>query len=94
MIESIFLPLLQFSIALSAGGAVEHRNLIQRYNNYAMAGIVVRDDNVGRVALTNTGRASVRYEPSQKELKAIAKGVEVSGKNVVCTWSEENYYFS
>ena len=45
-----------------------------------MAGIVVRDDNVGRVALTNTGRASVRYEPSQKELKAIAKGVEVVAK--------------
>ena len=80
LIESIFLPLLQFSIALSAGGALEHRNLIQRYNNYAMAGIVVRDDNVGRITLTNTGRASVRYEPSQKELKAIAKGVEILAK--------------
>lgn len=80
LIESIFLPLLQFSIALSAGGALEHRSLIQRFNNYAMAGIVVRDDNVGRVALTNTGRASVSYEPSIKELKAIAKGVEVLAK--------------
>lgn len=80
LIESIFLPLLQFSIALSAGGAVEHRNLIQRFNNYAMAGIVVRDSNVGRVALTNTGRASVSYEPSLKELKAVAKGVEVLAK--------------
>ena len=77
LIESIFLPLLQFSIALSAGGALEHRSLIQRFNNYAMAGIVVRDSNVGRVALTNTGRAGVSYEPSIKELKAIAKGVEV-----------------
>ena len=45
-----------------------------------MAGIVVRDDNMGRVALTNTGRASVSYEPSQKEVKAIAKGVEVLAK--------------
>ncbi len=45
-----------------------------------MAGIVVRDGNVGRVALTNTGRASVSYEPSIKELKAIAKGVEVLAK--------------
>ena len=80
LIESIFLPLLQFSIALSAGGAVEHRSLIQRFNNYAMAGIVVRDGNIGRVALTNTGRASVSYEPSLKELKAIAKGVEVLAK--------------
>jgi choline dehydrogenase-like flavoprotein len=80
LIESIFLPLLQFSIALSAGGAVEHRSLIQRFNNYAMAGIVVRDGNVGRVALTNTGRASVSYEPSLRELKAVAKGVEVLAK--------------
>jgi hypothetical protein len=80
LIESIFLPLLQFSLALSAGGAVEHRNLIQRFNNYAMAGIVVRDGNIGRVALTNTGRASVSYEPKIKELKAIAKGVEILAK--------------
>ncbi len=80
LIESIFLPLFQFSVALSAGGIAEHRRLIQRFNNYAMAGIVVRDDNIGRVALTSTGRASVSYEPSQKELKAIAKGVEVLAK--------------
>jgi choline dehydrogenase-like flavoprotein len=81
LIESIFLPLLQFSIALSAGGIDERsRRLIERFNNYAMAGIVVRDDNIGRVALTNTGRASVTYEPSDKEIKAIAKGVEVLAK--------------
>ena len=80
LIESIFLPLLQFSLALSSGGTVEHRNLIQRFNNYAMAGIVVRDGNIGRVALTNTGRTSVTYEPSLYELKAIAKGVEVLAK--------------
>ena len=80
LIESIFLPLLQFSIALSASGISEHRRLIERFNNYAMAGIVVRDDNVGRVALTTTGRASVTYEPGEKELKILAKGVEVLGK--------------
>ena len=77
LIESIFLPLLQFSIALSAGGAVEHRRLIQRFNNYAMAGIVVRDDNVGRVALTNTGRASVQIrtisKKSSKRLQRVLK---------------------
>ena len=80
LIESIFLPLLQFSIALSASGISEHRRLIERFNNYAMAGIVVRDDNIGRVALTSTGRASVTYEPGEKELKILAKGVEVLGK--------------
>jgi choline dehydrogenase-like flavoprotein len=80
LIESIFLPLLQFSIALSASGISEHRRLIERFNNYAMAGIVVRDDNIGRVTLTSTGRASVTYEPGEKELKILAKGVEVLGK--------------
>src|SRR5919202_6987780 len=80
LIESIFLPLLQFSIALSASGISEHRRLIERFNNYAMAGIVVRDDNIGRIALPSTGRASVTYEPGEKELKILAKGVEVLGK--------------
>ncbi|HZD81913.1 MAG TPA: GMC family oxidoreductase [Nitrososphaeraceae archaeon] len=80
LIESIFLPLFQFSIALSGSGIGEHRRLIERFNNYAMAGIVVRDDNIGRVALTSTGRASVTYNPREKELKILAKGVEVVGK--------------
>ncbi|MGB8035403.1 MAG: GMC family oxidoreductase N-terminal domain-containing protein, partial [Nitrososphaeraceae archaeon] len=80
LIESIFLPLFQFSIALSASGISEHRRLIERFNNYAMAGIVVRDDNIGRVALTSTGRASVTYEPGEKEVRILAKGVEVLGK--------------
>jgi len=80
LIESIFLPLFQFSLALSASGVSERRTLIERFNNYAMAGIVVRDDNIGRVALTSTGRASITYEPGEKELKILAKGVEVMGK--------------
>jgi choline dehydrogenase-like flavoprotein len=80
LIESIFLPLFQFSIALSGSGINQHRRLIERFNNYAMAGIVVRDDNIGRVALTSTGRASVTYNPREKELKILAKGVEVLGK--------------
>jgi choline dehydrogenase-like flavoprotein len=80
LIESIFLPLLQFSIALSGSGISEHRRLIKRFNNYAMAGIVVRDDNIGRMSLTSTGRSSITYEPGEKELKILAKGVEVLGK--------------
>ena len=80
LIESIFLPLLQFSIAISASGIGQHRMLIERLNNYSMAGIVVRDGNNGRVALTVTGRASVTYELTKKELKIVAKGTEVLGK--------------
>lgn len=80
LIESIFLPLMQFSIALSASGIIQHRSLIQRFNNYSMAGIVVRDTNLGRISLTATGRTSVAYELAEKELKALAKGAEVLGK--------------
>ena len=80
LLESIFLPLLQFSIAISASGIGQHRTLIERFNNYSMAGIVVRDGNIGRVALTTTGRASVTYELTEKELKVIAKGTEVLAK--------------
>ena len=80
LLESIFLPLTQFSIALSGSGIWEHMRLIQRFNNYSMAGIVVRDGNLGKVKLTSTGRASVTYEPGTKELKALAKGTEILAK--------------
>jgi choline dehydrogenase-like flavoprotein len=80
LLESIFLPLTQFSIALSGSGIWEHMRLIQRFNNYSMAGIVVRDGNLGKVKLTSTERASVTYEPSIKELKALAKGTEILAK--------------
>ena len=80
LIESIFLPLFQFSVAISASGIGQHRTLIERFNNYSMAGIVVRDGNIGRVALTSIGRASVSYELTDRELKILAKGAEVLGK--------------
>lgn len=80
LIESIFIPLFQFSIALSASNIIEHRQLIERFNSYAMAGIVVRDGNIGKISLTATGRASVAYEAGENELKILAKGAEVLGK--------------
>ena len=70
---------MQFSIALSASGLLRHQSLIQGFNNYSMAGVVVRDTNLGRVSLTGSGRTSVAYEPGMGELKDIAKGAEVLG---------------
>jgi choline dehydrogenase-like flavoprotein len=80
LIESIFLPFLQFSIALTASGPKLHQQLINRINNYAMAGIVVRDHNLGQIYFTNTGRLNVKYELGLNELKALTKGIEVLGK--------------
>lgn len=80
LMESIFLPLLQFSIGLSAADITMHQRLIQRYNNYAMAGVVVRDQNPGQVSITSTGRASVAYKLGENELLALAKGAEILTK--------------
>src|SRR2546425_158343 len=79
LIESIFLPLLQFSMALPTN-LIQHEELLHRFNNYSMAGILVRDGNNGRFALTPTGGDSLTYSLGQKELKIIAKGVEILAK--------------
>lgn len=79
LLESIFLPMLQFSMAIP-GDPIEHNRLLGRFNNYAMAGILIRDDNSGRVSLTPTGRASLRYKLSKKDLKTISHGIEVLAK--------------
>ena len=81
LIESIFLPFLQFSIALAPSGPELHQKLISRFNQYAMAGIVVRDSNLGQIYFTNnTGKLSLKYDLGVKELKAITKGIEILGK--------------
>lgn len=79
LIESIFLPLLQFSMALPTD-FIQHTELMQRFNNYTMAGILVRDGNNGRVSITPTGNDSFSYSLGQKELRIIAKGVEILAK--------------
>ena len=79
LIESIFLPLLQFSMALPTN-LIQHEELLHRFNNYSMAGILVRDGNNGRFALTPTGGDSLTYSLGQKELGIIAKGVEILTK--------------
>ena len=80
LIESVFLPLLQFSIGLAAGDIAQHRDLMLRYNNYAMAGIVVRDENNGQLTTTLSGRTSLSYKLGQAEAKSLAKGVEILSK--------------
>ena len=59
-----------------------------------MAGIVVRDDNIGRVALTSTGRASVTYEPGEKEVRDTCKRSRSIRQNLVCIGSKKNNYFT
>ncbi|HYT17165.1 MAG TPA: GMC family oxidoreductase [Thermoplasmata archaeon] len=79
LIEGIFLPLVQLSMAIPAGVG-DHRKLLQRLNNLAMAGVLVRDANNGRVSLTSTDRASVQYRLSDRERDVIALGISLIGK--------------
>ena len=79
LIESIFLPLMQFSMGLP-GDLVTHSKLLRRYNHYTMAGIVVRDGNNGQVKIANSGRTSISYDLGSDELKAVAKGIEQVAK--------------
>ena len=72
LIESVFLPPLQLSMALPAVGG-----LMKRYNNYAMAGVLVRDDPIGEVSLTDLGFSRISYRPGTKELDAMARGAEL-----------------
>ena len=76
LIEGIYLPLLQFSMALPVDVG-QHMQLMQRFNNFSMAGVLVRDGNNGRVSLTPTGRASVKYSLQSDEIKTISKGIEI-----------------
>ena len=55
----------------------QHMQLMQRFNNFSMAGVLVRDGNNGRVSLTPTGRASVKYSLQSDEIKTISKGIEI-----------------
>ncbi len=72
LVESSFLPPLQLSMALPALGG-----LMKRYGHYAMAGVLVRDDPLGEVTLSDLGFSKVAYRPGTKELDAMARGAEL-----------------
>jgi len=79
LIESIFLPILQFSTAIPVA-LNDHLQIMRRLNNLTMAGIVVRDRNNGKVSLTPTGRASVQYTLGDEELESMIMGIKLLAK--------------
>lgn len=79
LVEGIYLPPLQFSMLLPVSGG-QHAELMKRYDHYAMAGVLVRDDNNGTVTLNDRGYPRVTYTLKPKELDFIAKGVEIISK--------------
>jgi choline dehydrogenase-like flavoprotein len=76
LIESIFLPILQFSLGVPSFFE-NHQLLMKDYVYYAMAGVMVRDEPVGTVSLTADGSARIHYDPSSRAMKDFAKGLRV-----------------
>ena len=76
LIEGIFLPPLQFSMLIPVSGGM-HKELMGRYNHYAMAGVLVRDESNGSIKLTDLGFPRISYTLSSKDLDLIARGTEI-----------------
>lgn len=76
LIEGIYLPPLQFSLLIPISGGL-HEELMSRYNYFAMAGVLIRDESNGSIELTDLGFPRVNYTLSPKDLDLIARGSEI-----------------
>ncbi|MEW5840037.1 GMC family oxidoreductase [Nitrososphaera sp.] len=76
LIESIFLPILQFSLGIPSFFET-HSLLMKDFVHYAMAGVMVRDEPTGTVGLTASGKAKVHYEPSARTIRDFGRGLRV-----------------
>jgi choline dehydrogenase-like flavoprotein len=74
LIESIFLPIFQFSMGLPSFLA-EHAELMKDFTHYAMAGVLVKDEPNGTVTMTETGRAKIHHALSPNDIKTVARGL-------------------
>lgn len=76
LIESIFLPIFQMAVAIPTTG-ISHAMLMKEFNNITMAGIMVRDEPTGNVALTYDDHARVSYELSEQTIDDMARGMGI-----------------
>ena len=76
LIESIFLPIFQMALAIPSFG-LDHARLMAEFNNYALAGIMVRDEPVGKIVKTFSDNPKVLYELSSATLSDMARGMSL-----------------
>ena len=76
LIESIFLPIFQMALAIPSFG-LDHARLMAEYNNYTLAGIMVRDDSVGRIVKTFGDNPQVLYNLTRETLGDMARGMSL-----------------
>lgn len=76
LIESVFLPIFQMAIAIPSFG-VDHARLMKEFNNYTMAGIMIRDDAVGKISKTFGDNPKVEYELTTDSINDMARGMSI-----------------
>jgi choline dehydrogenase-like flavoprotein len=76
LIESIFLPIFQMALAIPSMG-LDHKRMMQNYNNYTMAGIMSRDEPVGKVLISYNGNPKVIYNLSEQTIEDMARGMAI-----------------
>ena len=76
LIESIFLPIFQMALAIPSFG-FDHARLMSEFNSYALAGIMVRDNPVGRIVKTFGDNPKVEYELTQDTIGDMARGMSL-----------------
>jgi len=76
LIESIFLPIFQMALAIPSMG-LDHKRMMQNYNRYTMAGIMSRDDPVGKVLISYNGNPKVIYNLSEQTIEDMARGMGI-----------------
>lgn len=76
LIESIFLPIFQMALAIPSIG-LDHARIMKNFNHYTMAGIMPRDDSVGKVLLSYNGNPKILYNLSDQTVEDMAKGMGI-----------------
>jgi hypothetical protein len=74
LIESIFLPIFQMALAIPTFG-LDHARLMAEFNHYTLAGIMVRDDSVGKIVKTFGDNPKVLYELTNDTINDMARGM-------------------
>lgn len=87
MIESVFLPIFQFSLVIPSFAEYQGYDLMQRFVRYAMAGVMIRDykpskdspggeDPSGEICLSPTGNPKISYWLSEEDKENLATGLK------------------
>ncbi len=79
MLEAIFMAPYQFSLPLP-GFEYEHKQLMSRYDHYALIGSLLQDESVGKVSLGGPLGAILEYQLTPGDSKLMAEGMKSAAR--------------